>query len=108
MGRVNGNMLRSPRGRQAESRRQKALGSPRRVAKIDKALAAGPDLSDEQEKASQGWPRASIDTMLALFADVRAGSASIVTDTVERVTGRAPFSFQKFALDYSPRFGTSS
>ncbi len=54
MGRVNGNMLRSPRGRQAKSRRQKALGSPRRVAKIDKALAAGPDLSDEQEKASQG------------------------------------------------------
>ncbi len=86
----------------------KALGSPRRVTKIDKALAAGLDLSDEQEKASQGWPRASIDTMLALFADVRAGSASIVTDTVERVTGRAPFSFQKFALDYSPRFGTSS
>ncbi len=84
-------MLRSPRRRQAESR-QKALGSPRRVAKIDEALAAGPDLSDEQEKASQGWPRALIDTMLALFSDVRAGSASIVTETVERVTGRAPFS----------------
>ncbi len=47
MARVNGNMLRSPRGRQAESR-QKALRSPERVAKIDKALAAGPDLSDEQ------------------------------------------------------------
>ncbi len=45
-------MLRSPRRRQAESRRQKALGSPKRVAKIDKALAAGPDLSDEQEKAA--------------------------------------------------------
>jgi hypothetical protein len=41
-------MLRSPTRRQAESRRQKALGSPGRVAKIDKALTAGPDLSDEQ------------------------------------------------------------
>ena len=41
-------MLRSPTRRQAGSRRQKALGSPGRVAKIDKALAAGPDLSDEQ------------------------------------------------------------
>ena len=41
-------MLRSPTRRQAGSRRQKALGSPGRVAKIDKTLAAGPDLSDEQ------------------------------------------------------------
>lgn len=45
---MHGNMLRSPTRRQAGSRRQKALGSPGRVAKIDKALAAGPDLSDEQ------------------------------------------------------------
>ncbi len=48
MARVHGNMLRSPTRRQAGSRRQKALGSPGRVAKIGKALAAGPDLSDEQ------------------------------------------------------------
>ena len=40
-------MLRSPTRRQAGSRRQKALGSPGRVAKIDKALAASPELSDE-------------------------------------------------------------
>ena len=47
MARVHGNMLRSPTRRQAGSRRQKALGSPGRVAKIDKALAASPELSDE-------------------------------------------------------------
>ncbi len=41
-------MLGSPTRRQAGSRRQKALGSPGRVAKIDKPLAAGPDLGDEQ------------------------------------------------------------
>ncbi len=47
MARVHGTMLRSPTRRQAGSRHQKALGSPGRVAKIDKALAAGPDLGDE-------------------------------------------------------------
>ncbi len=41
-------MLRSPTRRQAGNRRQKALGSPGRVAKIDQTLAAGPGLSDEQ------------------------------------------------------------
>jgi len=41
-------MLRSPTIRQAGNRHQKALGSLGRVTKIDKALAAGPDLSDEQ------------------------------------------------------------
>ncbi len=48
MARVHRNMTRSPTRRQAGSRRQKALGSPGRVARIDKALAAGPYLSDEQ------------------------------------------------------------
>jgi len=40
-------MLRSPTRRQAGSRRQKALGSPGRVAKIGQALTAGPGLGDE-------------------------------------------------------------
>ena len=62
----------------------------------------------EEEKASQGWPRASIDTMLVLFARVRDGVESDVTDTVETVTGRAPFSFQKFADDYASKFRAGS
>ena len=37
----------SPTRRQAGRHRQKALGSPGRVAKIDQALAASPGLSDE-------------------------------------------------------------
>ncbi len=45
---MHGNMLRRPTRRQAGSRRQKALGSPERVAKIDKPLTAGPGLGDEQ------------------------------------------------------------
>jgi uncharacterized protein YbjT (DUF2867 family) len=61
----------------------------------------------EKEKASQGWPRTSIDTLLALFADIRAGinRDSVVTNTVENVTGRAAFSFRKFARDYATTFG---
>jgi uncharacterized protein YbjT (DUF2867 family) len=62
----------------------------------------------EKEKAAQGWPRASIDTMLALFADIRTGIDSIVTDTVESVTGRPALSFQKFARDCASKFGTGS
>ncbi len=62
----------------------------------------------EQEKTSQGWPRASVGTLLALFADIRAGIDSVVTDTVKSVTGRAPFSFQEFARDYAPKIGASS
>ena len=48
MARVHGTMLRSPTRRQAGSRRQKALGSPGRMARTDKALAAGPSLGDER------------------------------------------------------------
>ena len=64
----------------------------------------------EQEKASQGWPRASIDTLLALFAEIRVGTNHdpVVTNTVENVAGRAAFSFQEFARDYATRFGASS
>ena len=62
----------------------------------------------EEEKASQGWPRASIDTMLVLFARVRDGVESDVTDTVETVTGRAPFSFHRFADDYASEFRVGS
>ncbi len=50
---MRGIMLRSPTRRPVESRRQKALRSPGRVAKIDKALAAGPDRSDEQAAAGK-------------------------------------------------------
>jgi uncharacterized protein YbjT (DUF2867 family) len=60
----------------------------------------------EQEKTTQGWPRASIDTLLALFAEIRAGTNhdSTVTNTVERLTGRPPFNFQTFARDYAAKF----
>lgn len=59
----------------------------------------------EHEKTAQGWPRASIDTLLALFAEISAGTNhdSTVTNTVERVTDRPPFNFQSFAHDYAAK-----
>jgi uncharacterized protein YbjT (DUF2867 family) len=64
----------------------------------------------EQEKLEQGWPRTSIDSLLGLFAEMRAGTNpdSGVTSTVESVTSRAPLNFQKFARDYAARFGPGS
>ncbi len=61
----------------------------------------------EQDKVSKGWPRTSIDSLLALFAEIRAGTNddSTLTDTVESVTGRAPFRFEEFARDYAPTIG---
>lgn len=61
-----------------------------------------------QEKASDGWPQASISTLLALFDDMRAGTNAdcVVTDTVARVTGRTPYSFDDFARDHADRIGT--
>lgn len=62
----------------------------------------------EQEKAAQGWPRAPIETMLALFTEIRAGNESVVFDTVEAVIGRVPVKFQKFADDYASEFTAGS
>jgi uncharacterized protein YbjT (DUF2867 family) len=76
-----------------------AAASGRRIVYED----ISPDVY-EREKVSQGWPRASIDSMLELFADVRAGVDCIVTDTVERVTGRAALNARDFARDHASRF----
>jgi len=60
-------------------------------------------LSEEmfQERMSLGgMPRAYLGMMISLYQVVRAGHTAQVTDTVQRVTGRAPTSFEAFAEDY--------
>lgn len=61
-----------------------------------------PDVYD-QEKVATGWPRSSIDSLLALFAEIRAGKNDDATpnDTVARVTGRPARSFAEFAKEYA-------
>ena len=44
-----------------------------------------------------GIPSAYVDALLDLFAAMKAGKAEAVTDTVERVTGRKPGTFESWA-----------
>ncbi len=45
----------------------------------------------------QGMPESAIQYMLQLFGLVRKGVMSEITDTVRKVTGKAPISFKEFA-----------
>ena len=49
---------------------------------------------------SAGAPEVYTMLMTGAYQDVRAGHMAAVTDTVERVTGRAPISLEQFARDY--------
>jgi uncharacterized protein YbjT (DUF2867 family) len=66
------------------------------------------DLNPEtyrKELESSGWTRQSIESMLGLFDDIRAGtnSDSIMGDTIKPILGRPGISFQQFAEDYASR-----
>ena len=60
-------------------------------------------LSEEafQERMRQaGMPEAYLELMTNLYSAVRAGYTAEVTDTFERVMGRAPTSLERFARDH--------
>lgn len=57
-----------------------------------------------EELATRGWPEGSIKGVLALFAEIRAGNESAVSNTVEAVLGHNPIRFQQFAADHAPEF----
>ncbi|MFC1680805.1 SDR family oxidoreductase [Pseudomonadota bacterium] len=58
-----------------------------------------------RELESAGWAIQSIDSMLGLFADIRAGtnSDSTVGDTILPILGRPAIRFRQFAEDYATR-----
>lgn len=60
----------------------------------------------EQELATAEWDRPSIDSMLGLFDDVRAGRNRdrAVADSVREILGRPGIRFSKYARDYAERF----
>jgi uncharacterized protein YbjT (DUF2867 family) len=64
----------------------------------------------QQELDSDGWIKDDIDTVLGLFADVRAGHNSDINveDTIKPVLGRAGIKFKQFASDYASSIGISS
>jgi hypothetical protein len=45
-----------------------------------------------------------INSMMELYAIVRAGYASYLSSTVEEITGKKPISFSQFARDYAHSF----
>ena len=64
----------------------------------------------QQELEADGWIEDDIDTMLGLFADIKAGRNSDINveDTVQPVLGRPGIRFNQFARDYASRIGVSS
>jgi uncharacterized protein YbjT (DUF2867 family) len=62
-----------------------------------------PDYARKQMLAD-GVPRWLADDMLVLFASIREGYGGAPTDTVLRVTGERPRSYQQFARDYAAEF----
>ena len=55
---------------------------------------------------SGGMPEWSADALLDLQRLYREGKASLLTDDVERLTGRKPITFDQFARDYAFAFQT--
>ncbi len=54
----------------------------------------------QESMTSAGMTESYLALMTSLYQAVRAGHTSAVTGTVERVTGRAPISLERFAHDY--------
>jgi uncharacterized protein YbjT (DUF2867 family) len=51
-----------------------------------------------------GMPKWNASAVTELYGTFAAGEAAGTTDTVERITGRAPVSFDQFARDYAAAF----
>lgn len=65
-----------------------------------------PDEVAEDAMRQAGLPPMFAEAIVAVFASYRAGSQERVTNTVQRLTGRAPRSFAEFARDYAAVFGS--
>ena len=75
-------------------------------AAIGKAVAYVdvPDADFKKGAMAAGMPEAYTDAMLSLIHYYEGDNASRVTQDVERVAGRKPFSFDQFARDYANAF----
>jgi len=63
-----------------------------------------PDADFKKGAMAAGMPEAYTDAMLSLIHYYEGDNASRVTQDVERVAGRKPFSFDQFARDYANAF----
>jgi uncharacterized protein YbjT (DUF2867 family) len=79
-------------------------------AALNKVVTYIPVTDDETRKAmkNMGMPDVVIEGFLDLMRYYREGNAAIVTEDVEKVTGRNPISFDHFARDYALAFAGSA
>ena len=63
-----------------------------------------PEAAAKQAMLGMGMPEWMVDGMMELHAIDKAGYAGQVTDTVQKVTGRAPMSFAQFAKQHAARW----
>ena len=63
-----------------------------------------PEDAARQSMQDMGMPGWFIDVIMELYAVNKAGYTAGVTDTVERVTGKAPRSFEQFVQDHAEAF----
>jgi hypothetical protein len=78
---------------------------PRWPAKIGAAIGqpvSYQSISDEEARKQQvawGAPPPLVEARLSIFRAIREGRLAAVTDTVERVLGRPPITFDQWALE---------
>jgi len=75
----------------------KVLGKPLKTVDVPPEAAA-------QSLARNGLPPQLIAGLRRSMEDVRAGRASLLTDTVRRITRRPPRTFQQWAQEHASRF----
>jgi uncharacterized protein YbjT (DUF2867 family) len=63
-----------------------------------------PEAAAKQAMLGMGMPEWMVDGMMELHAIDKAGYAAQVTDSVEKITGRAPISFAQFARQHAARW----
>jgi uncharacterized protein YbjT (DUF2867 family) len=86
------------------------LSYPEMVAKIGARIGKPvrfEALSDEEERrqlVARNRPPHMVDAILSIFRAVREGRMAELTDTVERVLGRKPLSFDRWVEQYAAAF----
>ena len=75
-------------------------------AAIGRHLAFEPITEEEARRQQVAWaaPAAMVDARLSIFRAIRAGRLAEVTDTVERVLGRKPIAFDRWAEENAAAF----
>lgn len=75
----------------------RVLGKPLRIVEIEPETAV-------QSLLRNGFPPQVANALGQSFTSIRAGRAAQITDTVQRITGRPPRSFESWARAHAARF----